>query len=113
MSKGSPSSPGSPSSVAQSAVIIVSPLRSRRQTLPPLLTWLSINEAAEAPTSPPSFAGEDAQNKLIIQVRRTAGGKQISMFARNGFSLRPERNLNDKSPAQRKRENTSKRFRLS
>ena len=66
MSKGSPSSPGSPSSVAQSAVIIVSPLRSRRQTLPPLLTWLSINEAAEAPTSPPSFAGEDAQNKLII-----------------------------------------------
>ena len=46
-------------------------------------------------------------------MRRTAGGKQISMFCRNGFSLRPERNLNDKSPAQRKRENTSKRFCLS
>ena len=35
------------------------------------------------------------------------------MFGWNGFSLRPERLLNDKSPAHRKRENTSKRFCLS
>ena len=37
----------------------------------------------------------------------------LTMFARNEFLLWPKQNLNDKSLAERKWENTSKKFRLS